>query len=651
MRLLFRSSHARITLIAFATFFAISLLSRIILGLTSIRDLNWDASIAGAFACGACYDAAAAIFASLPWVFLSALTPVSWLKSRVGHILQLGLMTLYVGMLIFITTAEWFFWDEFGVRFNMIAVDYLLWTQEVLTNIVQSYPMVPIFSGIIALAVMVVWFMNRSGLLPWAQNAPSSPLARTFWPLACLAVAALAVRFVDQTSLPAFTNPYHGELAKNGCWSFFAALRNMELEYTVWYSSLPQDQALREAKHLLVTPNESATSPAPDELKRSIRTSGPEHQRNVIIICMESMSGEYLTASSKKSAITPNLNRLAKESLFFNNLYATGTRTVRGMEAITLGLPPTPGHAIIYRPEGTHLVTTFTPFLDRGYDCAFFYGGEGRFDFMNRYFSTSGCRIMDATAWDPRDVSFKTAWGACDEDLYHKVIASADANHASAKPFHFFCMTTSNHRPYDFPANRIDMPSHRKKAAVKYADWALGNFLDEAVKHPWFKNTLFVIIADHCASSAGKTELEVTHYQIPAMIYNPELVPAHTVTTLCSQIDAMPTVFGLLNWSHDTLGYGHDLLAPCASNIPGRAFISNYQKIALLRDKGIAILMPSRKNSAYTCDRASGAYTPMDPSTSASMLHDTGVFYQSACWLFDNGKLKQPAAAPTAAGH
>ena len=240
---------------------------------------------------------------------------------------------------------------------------------------------------------------------------------------------------------------------------------------------------------------------------------------------MESLSGSYMeyVGDEEDRRETPVLDRLRNESVFFENLYATGTRTVRGMEALTLNLPPTPGQAIIYRPEGTNLKTTFGPFLDRGYDCGFFYGGDGRFDFMNRYFGTAGCRIMDANAWDEKDTTFKTAWGACDEDLFNKAISEADKVHAAGKPFHFFCMTTSNHRPYDFPAGRIDLPSHDRTGAVKYADWAIGDLIEKASTKPWFSNTIFVIVSDHCASSAGKQDIAVTKYRIPGMIYKHRL--------------------------------------------------------------------------------------------------------------------------------
>lgn len=649
MRQLFRSIPARLAILAFTLFFALSLLSRLALFITARHEITWDLSILGIFGWGIFFDVAAGFFAAIPWLLFGAVAPARCMKSRSGQALIAGLMVVYTGILIFITTSEWFFWDEFGARFNFIAVDYLIWTQEVWGNIRESYPIYWIFAGIGAVAGSLIWLLARKGVLAWTVNGTTTWKDRCAAPIAGLAMTTLTVIFVSQAALPAFTNQYHSELAKNGCWSFFAAFKQMELDYEKWYPKLPHDQALTEAKKLLVTANETATSPALEDLHRSIKATSPEHRWNVILVCMESLSGDYMTYLGNKHGITPNLDRLAKESVFFENLYATGTRTVRGMEAITLNLPPTPGQAIIYRPEGTDLVTTFSPFLKRGYDCAFFYGGDGQFDYMNRYFSTAGCRIMDVGAWKKEDITLKTAWGACDEDMFHKTISEADASHAAGKPFHYFCMTTSNHRPYDFPAGRIDLSSHSKKksgkikAAVKYSDWAVGNLIEEARKKPWFKDTLFLFISDHCASSAGKTEIDVTKYHIPAMIYNPSLVPAKNVAALCSQVDFMPTVFGLLNWNYDTLSYGHDLLAPSAASLPGRAFVSNYQKIALLQNEGIAILKPNQKHSAYVCDRGTGDFSPIEPAVSDKLVHDATVFYQSASWLFSSGKIKDPA--------
>jgi phosphoglycerol transferase MdoB-like AlkP superfamily enzyme len=641
MRWLFRSSSSRLGLIAFSLFLCVSFVSRLLLLVTARHEIDWGFPLVEAFATGIGFDAAAAAFATVPWILLGAATPARFLKSGTGRWAIALIIGLFAAVLIFITTAEWFFWEEFGARFNFIAVDYLIWTQEVLGNITESYPMVPIIGGIIAASGIITWGMARTGLFAWAADGDIRWGHRVAWPAAGLGVAAIAAIGISQQSMPVFANTYNGELAKNGCWSFFAAFRSMEIDYHKWYAVLPQDQALHDTKQLLTTDDAPASSPEPQDLHRSIIGRVPERRWNVILICMESMSGEFMSYVGKQSTLTPNLDRIAKESIFFENLYATGTRTVRGMEALTLNLPPTPGQAIIYRPEGTNLTTTFSPFLDRGYDCAFLYGGDGRFDFMNRYFSTAGCRIVDANAWKKEDITFKTAWGACDEDLFNKTIEQADADHAAGKPFHFFCMTTSNHRPFDFPAGRIDKNANgKRKPAVKYADWAIGQLIEQASKRPWFNDTLFVIVADHCASCAGKTELDVTKYRIPAMIYNPTLVKPEALTTLASQIDVMPTMFGLLGWSHESLGYGHDLLAPSAAGRPGRAFVSNYQKLGLLSPDGIAILGPNRKSDAYACDLKTGDLS--QPCQSAgSLIHDAAVFYQSASWLFESGRLRK----------
>ena len=647
MRQLFRSAPARLALVAFSLFFSLSLLSRLALLFTARHDVSWDISVFGILGCGIFYDAAAGLFAAAPWLLLGIIAPVRGLRSRIGQWLIAGLMLVFASIFIFISSSEWFFWDEFNVRFNFIAVDYLIWTQEVLGNISESYPMVPILGGIIFAGGLVAWAMKRKGVFVWTMNGTTTWADRCGGMAAGLGLTSLTFLLVSQSALPAFTNQFNSELAKNGCWSFFAAFKQMELDYTKWYPKLPQDEALATAKKLLVTPSETAASPANDDLRRTITHTGPEQRWNIILICMESLGADFMTYGGNDRHITPNLDRLANESIFFENLYATGTRTVRGMEALTLNLPPTPGQAIIYRPEGTDLVTTFSPFLKHGYDCGFFYGGDGRFDFMNRYFTTAGCRRMDVGAWEKSDVSFKTSWGACDEDLFNKTISEADKADTAGKPFHYFCMTTSNHRPYDFPAGRIDMPSHTgRDAAVKYSDWAVQDLINKASKRPWFKNTLFVFCADHCASSAGKSELNVRKFHIPCMIYNPQLVPARKIDTLCGQIDVMPTVFGLLNWTHDTLGYGHDRLAPDAASLPHQAFISNYQKIALLRDDGLAVLKPKTQTSLYQCDLKTGFLTPIKPEAAGSLLRDTTAYYQTASWLFGSGRLKKSFQQP-----
>ncbi len=623
-------------------FLLISLFARVTLFFQSISSVDWNMSLLGAFFCGILSDLAASIFACLPWILLIMLTPARLWRSRAGTWVYSICLLLFIMALVFTSASEWVFWDEFGVRFNFIAVDYLVFTTEVVENIVQSYPIGLILLGVGVLSSGFVFLLYRMGIVRWVLSADHRWLPKISACLTAIAIMVSLTLAYSQSYLPRFSNTYHGELAKNGCWSFFAAYHNMEIDYDQWYRTMPIDEAkARIAKNIS---SSQAIFPTGDDerFERVIQGQQPERRWNVIVVCMESMSAQFMDYAGNTKQLTPRLDQLARNSIFFSNLMATGTRTVRGMEALTLNLPPTPGQAIFYRPQGVNLKTTFTPFLERGYDCAFVYGGHGQFDYMNRYFSTSGCRIVDLSEWKKEDVTMKTAWGACDEDLFHKTISEADRAFAEGRGFHYFCMTTSNHRPYDFPDGRIQKKNRSpREAAVQYADWAVGDLIDRASTKPWFKDTLFVICADHCASSAGKAELDVTKYHIPAMIYNPQHVPAKKINRLCSQIDVMPTVFSLLGWNHQTVGFGEDQLNPEVMQKSGRAYISNYQKIAMLRDDKLAILKPGRECSLYQCDLTGGQLKPLTVNDSDELLNDAVASYQTAAWLFKTGKLKR----------
>ena len=246
---------------------------------------------------------------------------------------------------------------------------------------------------------------------------------------------------------------------------------------------------------------------------------------------------------------------------------------------------------------------------------------------------------MDRNSVEPDDVSFATAWGACDEDLYRWTIREADEVHATGSPFHFFVMTTSNHRPYTYPEGRIDIPSGTsREGAVKYSDFAVGEFFREARTRPWFDETLFIIVADHTASSAGKDEIEVKRYRVPLILYAPSLIEPGTVLTQCSQIDVAPTVLALLGMSYDSLFFGRDILGMKPHE--GRAYVGNYQKLGQLRQRKVAVLRPDASHSFYGCDLWAEGLQRSDEEWPV-LLDDTTAAYQAAYLLFSNGLLKE----------
>jgi len=281
------------------------------------------------------------------------------------------------------------------------------------------------------------------------------------------------------------------------------------------------------------------------------------------------------------------------------------------------------------------MFTLGSVFRAKGYDTAFIYGGFGYFDNMNYYFGHNGYRVIDRTGVAKEDITFANVWGACDEDLFRWTMREADASAASGKPFHYFVMTTSNHRPYTFPEGRIDLPSKisGRAGAVKYTDYAIGKFLRDAAAKPWFKNTVFVIVADHCASSAGRTAIPVQNYHIPLIIFAPggQIAPGH-IKTLMSQVDYPPTLLGLLNWSYPSRFFGRDIRETDPKE--ARILVGTYQKLGLLKDDDFLVLTPVRRQNQYLYNRAN--YTLTDELLEPAFHAEAVSYYQTASYLFQH---------------
>ena len=620
----------------FTVFLAVSFLTRVALLVKAAHDVTWTLSLAAAFFWGLIYDLGAAAFASLPLAVLLVVLPAGWFQRRwqqgLAHVF--GFVLIY--LLLFGLVSEWTFWDEFGVRFNFIAVDYLVYTTEVIGNIRESYNLPLIIGVVFASAGAVHWAVWRSGLPARWFAAPAEPLGRRAKAGAVWFAAALAFGSVLSGEwLPEFKNNFNRELGKNGLWSLFAAFKNNELAYEQFYSTLPVDEAFTTVRRAIAQDATGTLGPELRDTLRVVRNAGPELTPNVIQITVESLSADFLSIFNRASNLTPNLAEIAAQSLVFDNFYATGTRTDRGMEALTLAVPPTPGRSIVKRPRNDDLFTLGSVFRVKGYDTAFIYGGFGYFDNMNNFFGGNGYRVIDRNGVPKEDITFANVWGVCDEDLFRWTMREADAGHAAGKPFHYFVMTTSNHRPYTFPAGRIDLPSKvsGRAGAVKYTDFAIGQFIRDASTKPWFKNTVFVIVADHCASSAGKTELPVQNYHIPLIIFSPggHIAPGH-IRTLTSQVDYAPTLLGLLNWSYPSRFFGRDIrhTDPAA----GRILVGTYQKLGLLKGDDFLVLNPVRRQTQYRYNRAN--FGLAEQAVNPALLAEAISYYQTASYLYEN---------------
>jgi phosphoglycerol transferase MdoB-like AlkP superfamily enzyme len=428
------------------------------------------------------------------------------------------------------------------------------------------------------------------------------------------------------------------ELAGNGYFDFWHAFRSNEIDYERFYRTLPLERANGILSQRL-DPARTAADASRPPFERMIAGHGPEKKLNVILISVEALSADFLAAFGNREGLTPRLDRLAGEGMLFTRVYATGTRTVRGLEALTLSFPPTPGYSIVKRPDNGGLFSLGEVFKEKGYEPLYLYGGYAYFDNMEAFFSGNGYTVIDRTAIKSREISFENIWGVADEDLFRLAIAELDKRNAVRKPFFAHIMTVSNHRPFAYPGGRIDIASGTsREGAVKYTDFAIGRFIDNARAKPWFGRTLFVIVADHTHKGRGRTELPLENYHIPLIVYAPGHVAPGRVDTIASQIDVGPTILGILDFGYRSRFFGHDILHEGAND--PRALLANYQTVGYYRDGIVVELKPKGRHRIV--DAATGRARAED-ALSARVMDEAISYYQLASRAYRSGQLKLTA--------
>ncbi len=619
-------------------FLALSTLTRLVLLVTIGSGVPASPGLwLRTFGVGLGYDLLTFVYFAWPLVLLLWLLPRRWLAARGGRVLIGALCLVLLTVLLFVAMAEWTFWEEFQTRFNFIAVDYLVYTTEVIGNIRESYPMGWLLSGLAAITAAIFYFTRR---LRRTDGETSRFAGRSAVVAAWLVVTVLGTAFVTGDMKDRSGNQYANELSGNGIYEFFAAFRSSKIDYERFYRTMPLQNAFSQLRQQLASPDATFVSNDPLDIRRDIHNAAPERKLNVVLISVESLSAFYSASYGGQPGLTPELDKLTDQSLFFSRLIASGTRTVRGLEALALSVPPTPGESIVKRPGNENLFSLADVFNSKGYESQFLYGGYGAFDNMNYFFGKNGYQVYDRSAIPEASIHQANIWGVADEDLYSLAIDKFDRAHAAGKPFFAHIMTTSNHRPYTFPLNRVNRPQGKRESAVAYTDWAIGDFIRRARGKPWFDDTVFVLTADHCASSGGKAQLPVFRYHIPLWIYSPKHIAPARVDRMIAQIDIGPTVLGLLGMDYRSQFYGVDALA----QPPGteRAFIGNYQRLGYLTGDTLVELAPHRQVDSvapqFDQDQPQNPI-PLDPKLAAQAV----AYYQTASYRFSHGLMTHPA--------
>ncbi|AZS77827.1 LTA synthase family protein [Achromobacter spanius] len=554
-------------------------------------------------------------------------------------------------LLAFLEVASPPFILEYDSRPNRLFVEYLKHPREVSGMLWRGYKLA-LLGGLGALAVIGWGAFNLFG-----HAQPDAQLAWWQMPIAgfvILAVVILAIRGtlshrpINPSSVAYCSDGMLNTLALNSLYNVFYAVYSMKNEKSASAVYGGMDEAKMHERVLAQSglPNPPANPDYPS-LHRQPATRKTARPLNLVIILEESLGAQY-SAALGGANLTPELDALAAKAWTFTRAYATGTRSVRGLEAVTTGFLPTPAQAVLKLPRSQRGFFSLADLLGRhGYHSRFIYGGESHFDNMKGFFLGNGFKqIVDRA--DFVNPAFVGTWGASDEDMFNQLdrLLREDGD----KPTFTLAFSVSNHSPWEYPAGRIQTEGNPATVenTVRYADWALGQFFERAKASPYWENTVFLVAADHDSRVFGASLVPVRHFHIPAVILGAG-IDARRDDRLISQIDLPPTLLSLIGVDTEHPMIGHDL----TRSTPGRAIMQYDNTYGYLKENDLLVLAPNKTPVQYRYT-APEDYAPvaLNPELATEAL--AHALWPS--WAYREGRYCLPghrpdtAAAPSPAG-
>ena len=506
---------------------------------------------------------------------------------------------------------------QYDVRPNRLFVEYLNYPREVFGTLWHG------FRTALLLGCALTVILGLAGLRLMRRVAPAMqpwPARRLLlvWPVLCLLVfmgirSTTGHRPANPALFALSGDALVNSIIINSPWSVLDAIRSMDNEAnsSEIYGDFPRQQVLAEVKAAPWLRGYAFPDPELPTLHRQEAAIRRDKPLNLVIVLQESLGATFVK-SLGGLAVTPELERLKDQGWWFEQLYATGTRSVRGIEAVVAGYPPTPARSTVKLSLSQHNFYTLADGLGRqGYHTEFVYGGEAHFDNMRSFFTGNGFqKIVDIGDMKP---AFVGSWGASDDDLFDKSLERLRDLHAQRvaqdQPFFSLIFTSSNHEPFEFPDGKITLHDRDKQTvnnAVKYADQALGRFIREAKKQAYWKDTVFLIVADHDNRVYGNSLVPIKKFHIPGLILGADIEPRR-IKPIASQIDLAPTLLSLLAVSSTHPMIGRDFARDSGS--PGRALIQFNNVFAYLDGADATVLQPGQAPLAGRYDAASGAFS------------------------------------------
>ncbi len=533
---------------------------------------------------------------------------------RIWKAVSVTWVTFALIFIVFMEVSTPQFIMQFDVRPNRLFIEYLSYPSEVIATLWNGFR-IALVLGVLATIAFTI------GIYKLLKAASIDVTTWRAWKVLAVWPVLVVLVFVQIRSTTAHrpANPALFALSGdsmvnsiiiNSPWSVLDAIYSMskEANSSEIYGEYPRDKVFATVKSAPWLRDLKFTNPELPTLHQQTAFVQRERPLNLVIVLEESLGATFVQ-SLGGLPVTPELEKLKGEGWWFDQLYATGTRSVRGIEAVVAGYAPTPARSVVKLSLAQQNFYTLALGLgQKGYHTEFVYGGEAHFDNMRGFFTGNGFQsVVDRKSMKP---VFEGSWGASDEDLFDKSLERLKTLHADGKPFFSLIFTSSNHEPFEFPDGRIKLHDPEKQTvnnAVLYADYALGRFIAQAKKEAYWKDTVFLIVADHDNRVYGDSLVPIKKFHIPGLILGADVQPKR-IKTIASQVDLAPTLLSLIGVSSEHPMIGRDLARD--SETPGRALIQFDNYFAWLDDSSATILRPGQAPLLGAYDFGTGVMTP-----------------------------------------
>lgn len=642
--------------------YAVFFFFRVLLFICSVPEMKTVSlrEIGYCFWVGLGFDSMVVGYLVLPLAVLLTVSR-SWVFSRLWfHRIITWYLTVMTIYLLFIEIVGFFYFRHYYQRINWIAPYYLGNPTEVFGYIFRAYPWA--WTAFLIFPVLFYYLSKFFSRLFWSKSVPVLPGWRRPALVAVvvlLCIIACRGGFWNRPLNTAMVyrdthNQILAELAKNHSYTLFYGTKNLiddkNSDEKEMFGLMSHQYAAPIAVRMLYQEKDQPLHDPANPLWRRTDTDREQLNCNVVVIVMESMAGDLIGALHYPGveSCSPNLDKLCTEGMFFDRLYAVGARTSRGMVGTLCGYPDLGWKTVLMRPNAVgHFLTLPEFFKKRGYETSFIYGGQMTFDNMGPFFGAGGIEKMigqeQITATQPG-----SSWGFPDEFIFDKALNTFDKTARKGDKFFSIILTVSNHPPFDVPGGRVKMlplekDEDRMKNATRYADWALGRFFTEARKKPWFKDTIFVLVADTGREvSFDKTKIiDAMSFRIPCLFYSPGRIRPQVVDTIASQTDIAPTLLSMLGGSFDHCFLGRNILSVPKGD--GFALLREDDRMGFIYGNLLIIQPPGTKPILYGFDKFSVS-EKSDPAgiDTLGIVTRMHAIYGMAKYFYEKGLYNDP---------